>query len=567
MKLIEICKECKKPLEVMFEIPTEIGNFEFYKCGHYYAPNQKREAIKEVDYFDLDNKDQAYDYQKTGYEFARASDFNCGITDAMGLGKTIQAELCLKNHPEELLPSLVLVKSATIGNWAREIHKWVSRDFTAVYPIIGKQAFIPLGFQQYLISMDSLKTNYEALKKFHNDMQPFKSVIVDECHSFKDDGSQRTKSLIKFLSNKQETTKDETENTLKYSDKGFIEGKYKSKSETEAEWKPIEHRIFLSGTPIKNKADEYFVMLNLLKPRQFSSRARFRRDWLQQNEKGVWTRVRPHLMENFQTYIDKIVIRREKIAVLKNLPPFSRHFDFVDIDDPAIKNSYNRELGLTESMRQQRGLSPIEILGALQRLRQITGIAKIQRALEFSKEFFEGAQLDKMIDPNYPDKLAIGIHHVSVRETLKNTFNLSDSAAQNGDMKYGALTLSGEDDPWAKDRIVNEFSKPEHKVLVVNELAGGVGLNLQTCANTLVLERQWNAADEEQFESRFHRNGQTYPVTATYIVANGTIDEFFYDLVEEKRAIFGETISDWSLTEDGQSLKSLLDRAIDNPLR
>lgn len=563
MKLIEVCKDCKKPLDLAFSIETVEGPYDFYKCGHYYPPEVPKEKLGQVDYFDLDGKDQAYDYQKVGYEFAREANFNCGITDAMGLGKTIQAELCLKNHPDELLPSLVIVKSATIGNWAREIHKWVSRDFSAVYPIIGKQHFIPLGFQQYLISMDSLKTNYEALRKFHNEMQPFKSVIVDECHSFKDDGSQRTKSLIKFLSNQQ--SKSETDNTLKYSDKGFIEGKVKHLEEME--WKPIEHRIFLSGTPIKNKADEYFVMLNLLKPRQFSSRARFRRDWLQQNEKGTWTRIRPYLMEDFQALTEKFIIRREKLAVLKNLPPFSRHFDFVDIDDPAIKNSYNRELGLAESLMRQKAMSNIEILGMLARLRQITGIAKVQRALEFSREFFESAQLDKMMDSGYPDKLAIGIHHKSVRDSLKNAFNLSDSAAMNGDIRYGALTLSGEDDVWKKDQIVKDFAKPEHRVMVVNELAGGVGLNLQMCANTLVLERQWNAADEEQFESRFHRNGQTYPVVATYIVANGTIDEFFYDLVEDKRKIFGETISEWSFTEDMDSLRDLAKRAIDNPLR
>jgi SNF2 family DNA or RNA helicase len=104
--------------------------------------------------------------------------------------------------------------------------------------------------------------------------------------------------------------------------------------------------------------------------------------------------------------------------------------------------------------------------------------------------------------------------------------------------------------------------------LIINELAGGVGLNLQCCANALVLERQWNAADEEQFESRFHRDGQTYPVQATYMMATGTIDEWFDEMVEEKQKIFGATVShNFVLTSDEGTLKTLALSTLEKPLR
>src|SRR5215467_8007498 len=152
MKLIEVCNICQKPIQLRFQTAAR----EFYVCGHSKAKDEPAKTLTQVDYFDLAHKDEAYEYQKVGYEFARNSDFNVVIGDAMGLGKTIQAEMCLKNHPEELIPSLVVVKSATIGNWLREIVKWVDADPLAAFPIIGKAFFIPLGFKQYIISMDSL---------------------------------------------------------------------------------------------------------------------------------------------------------------------------------------------------------------------------------------------------------------------------------------------------------------------------------------------------------------------------------------------------------------------------
>ena len=65
------------------------------------------------------------------------------------------------------------------------------------------------------------------------------------------------------------------------------------------------------------------------------------------------------------------------------------------------------------------------------------------------------------------------------------------------------------------------------------------GLNLQTCCDCILHERQWNPANEEQAEGRFIRIGQTSKsVIGTYPTASGTIDEHLARLVEEKRVNF-----------------------------
>ena len=156
-------------------------------------------------------------------------------------------------------------------------------------------------------------------------------------------------------------------------------------------------------------------------------------------------------------------------------------------------------------------------------------------------------------------RLAIGIHHHSVRDTL--AYKLSN---------IGCLKLSGEDSAEAKDRIMQKFEHSPERILIINMLAGGVGMDFHYCNNVLILERQWNSADEEQFEYRFYNPDKSIKTASTnveYIVAKGTIDEFFYDMVEEKRAIFGETIANnWSLQDDATSFKQLMERTVSSRL-
>lgn len=69
-----------------------------------------------------------------------------------------------------------------------------------------------------------------------------------------------------------------------------------------------------------------------------------------------------------------------------------------------------------------------------------------------------------------------------------------------------------------------------------------------------MLERQWNPANEEQAESRFHRFGQLNPVAVNYLIATETIDEYFSELVEKKRAIVAQTLDGKEVAWETNSL-------------
>jgi hypothetical protein len=144
--------------------------------------------------------------------------------------------------------------------------------------------------------------------------------------------------------------------------------------------------------------------------------------------------------------------------------------------------------------------------------------------------------LDISLEDSDNQRYAVGIHHKDVRDVLYHGLGGSDNC----------LKLSGEDNAWAKDKVMRDFATSTQRILIINMLAGGVGMDFRYCDNALILERQWSSADEEQFEFRFYNP----------------------DLVEEKRKVFGETISNnWNLQTDSKgTFKDLIERTLGSRL-
>ena len=81
-----------------------------------------------------------------------------------------------------------------------------------------------------------------------------------------------------------------------------------------------------------------------------------------------------------------------------------------------------------------------------------------------------------------------------------------------------------------------------------------------TASDTVVfVEREWVPGWEEQAEDRVHRIGQdSDSVHAVYLTAHGTIDDKFYELVEEKRKVLRATLDGGDEKQRGLLIKGLL---------
>lgn len=519
MRLQTNCPHCFKNYRLDAKWPLDDGSeIRFLKCGHIVFHHTEK-LFADFPKQAINSDDAAWQYQIEGVEFFSRTGGNALIADEMGLGKTVQALLAARAMPERLNPTLIIVKSATTWQWFKQYKKWTDPSLTGIFMIRETKGFIPPGFNAYVISMDTFSRMVKAERNPYGkiinvSINPqlselgIKFVIIDECQSFKDTSSNRTIALVAFLQSQK-----------------------------------IPYKLFLSGTPIKNRADEYFTVLNILDPENFDSIESFRRNWLVQDKKGRWSEVSPYRLDKFRDLISDYVIRRETKDVQKDLPEFRRVFNTIYIEDEHMKKIYNAELDkLAAKAGSKEKVSYMDVSDNLMTLRRIVGMAKVQFCLEYIYTF---------LDTTEGEKIAIGIHHQDVRDTL---YAMAQARG------FNPLKLSGEDSSDKKEEIKLAFQKPEHRLLIINMLAGGVGMDgLQVCNNVICLERQWNSVDEEQFEKRFHRAGQKLSVMCEYMVAKGTIDEIFSDMVERKRKIFGKTVGlDWNLVGDSDSLNELI---------
>lgn len=599
MRLTKNCPICGKTLEL--ESESRLGDeiIKAYKCGHGFS-DQILAAMdpNKLIFESIDGKKKARNYQEAGVEFLLGcGDFEsygekrgqCAIlADQMRIGKTPQSLIATKNLIEqarekgESFPVLVLCRAANIYQWIREVWTWIDNKPDAVWLIQGTKSWVPPGFQVYVCSMDtfSRKGMSDSLLEFG-----FKLVIADEAHSFKNTDSQRSQSLTAFLKNIERSTLEQdwdfqcpfckerwTEkvtinvNTLE-ADKKTTKTSHCPKCFSVCSQSAATHvkvtrncSIFLlTGTPIKNRADEYFVPLNLVAPERFPSLQNFRRRWLVQDAKGKFSRVAPYAYDAFMKEIAPYVLRREKEDVYKDIPKLNRIFTPIEISDQRLKDAYNKVLDRIETKLTNEGnFNYFTSIGELQILRQICGMAKVNFTADYVETFLMDS--DKQ-------KLAIGVHHHSVRDAMR--LQLAN---------FGVYYLDGTHSPSEKDRIAHRyFEKAPEQILVLGMMAAKEGIELVYVDTAIVMEREWSSADEEQFEYRFYnpdlgylksRGLENKVTNIEYIIAKGTIDEFFYDLVEEKRSIFGETLSkNWDVTSDSTSFKELMERTVAGRLK
>lgn len=606
-KLTYHCPQCEKPLVLRQEHTIGSCKLYEYKCGHIFSRDVTRVDKSKLDFTSVDGSGKhARPYQEDGVEFIIRGDFNAIIGDQMRLGKTPQALLALKNAYKERTPCLILVRSANLWQWIREYKVWCDTLPNGIYPILGSGAWIPPGFSAYIMSMDTFGAQAKCTcgHRFHKQqcdkkncecriyesdgtsvadrlkLIPFKLIIADEAHSFKNAGSNRSQALVDFVSflntGESNTALEFTCSRCdhKWTEHGKIKydkrighkvvsrgvychncGQYCYQQQQQQQGKEsTTHEkpcglILLTGTAIKNRADEYFVPLNLVNPEKFSSLERFRTQWLEANAKGQYTRVKSYYLDAFKEEIKPYVLRREKEDVFTDLPPLNRIFTVIEPSRDALANQYNKVLDKIEASLAEKIGDPTfwDFASDLMELRRICGLMKVMWLSDY---------LEASLEDSDNQRYAVGIHHHSVRDVL---YHRMDGAVN-------CLKLSGEDSSWQKDKIMQDFENSRQRVLIINMLAGGVGMDFHYCNNVLILERQWSSADEEQFEFRFYNpdlNIKRDSTNIEYIIAKGTLDEWWFDMVEGKRKVFGETISNhWSIEQDNGSFKELVEKTV-----
>jgi len=93
-----------------------------------------------------------------------------------------------------------------------------------------------------------------------------------------------------------------------------------------------------------------------------------------------------------------------------------------------------------------------------------------------------------------------------------------------------------------KIEAVEKFWDPEGARFLISTSAGGEGINLQVCRVMFNYDLPWNPMAVEQRIGRLHRFGQHETVQVYNLVAEDTVEERIYFLLEEKLREIAQTI-------------------------
>jgi SNF2 family DNA or RNA helicase len=385
-----------------------------------------------------------------------------------------------------------------------EIMEWLGEDVFAQIIVDAKTPLLKV--PAYIVSMDLLR----RLKDFPQKLidAGVKIICIDECQQIKNPESERTVQV---------------------------------RSACQA----IGRTIALSGTPIKNNAGEYFPILNILQPKLYPRYSTFVYNDTDNYFNGYSYKIGGLKdPEGFKKRTKDFIIRRERLEVLPDLPIITRKFSFHELAEEVedrYRKAYEEFEDAYNSGEFNGGVGSGEnILAYLSKMRHITGLSKIDPCIDHCMEFL--GSTDR--------KMTIFTHHRDVAEILY--------------MKFGPLlkelelsppiTLYNSGDK--RDDLIRTFREdPRSRIMIASTLADGEGTNLQFCSDFIILERQWNPANEEQVEGRFSRIGQlANKINCTYFIAVGTVDEFFSEIVERKREIVTNTLGGKATIWDQSSL-------------
>lgn len=82
-------------------------------------------------------------------------------------------------------------------------------------------------------------------------------------------------------------------------------------------------------------------------------------------------------------------------------------------------------------------------------------------------------------------------------------------------------------------RMFNDLES-NYRVMLISTRAGGLGINLASASDVVLLDQDWNPQITLQAEARAHRIGQKNPVTVYKLVSQGTVEEQMMGRIQKK---------------------------------
>ncbi|WP_445490482.1 DEAD/DEAH box helicase [Niallia sp. 03133] len=425
------------------------------------------------------------------------------LADEVGLGKTIEAGLILKEYMIRGLVKkvLILVPASLVTQWAIELN---SKFY--IPAVLQRKSYV---WDQCDIVVSSIDT---AKREPHREIiynQDYDLVIIDEAHKLK---NNKTKNY-EFVQN------------LK---KKFC--------------------LLLTATPIQNRISEIFNLVSLLKPGHLGNESTFYEKY-KKDSRSI------NDDEHLKELVNKVMIRNRRSDT--GIEWTKRIVEAVTIDfSKEEKELYDTIEQLKNSHQEANaGRNPFSMI-TLQREACSSREAvyytlqnMLKKAENPSSQLTNNIQLlmnkvEAITSNSKADKALELIKNINDKVIIFTEYRATQLYLQWYLKQHGITSVPfrggfkrGKKD-WMRDLFQNHA-----QVLIATE-AGGEGINLQFCHHIINYDLPWNPMRLEQRIGRIHRLGQEKNVMIYNFAIKNTVEDYILKLLYEKIHLFEKVIGD-----------------------
>ncbi|MBM7646345.1 SNF2 family DNA or RNA helicase [Scopulibacillus daqui] len=419
------------------------------------------------------------------------------LADEVGLGKTIEAGLIMKEYMIRGLAKkiLILVPASLVLQWASELN---SKFYIPAVP--QRKSYV---WEQCDVVISSIDTAKRSPHKDIISKQNYDLIVIDEAHKLK---NHKTKNYQ------------------------FVQSLKK------------KFCLLLTATPVQNRLDELFYLVSLLKPGYLGNADSFAQDY-RSGKNDIKNE------EKLRELINQVMVRNRRKDTQMNWP--KRIVESVEI--PLS----NEERDLYDSLNQLKEASFIQGFSLLTLQREACSSREavymtLKKMLENADEHSMMADyiqpiMDKIQNINRNSKAEKALELIKkindkviiFTEYRATQLYLQWFLQQNGISSVpfrGGFKRSKKD--WMKTLFQNNA-----QVLIATE-AGGEGINLQFCHHIINYDLPWNPMRIEQRIGRVHRLGQEHDVYIYNFATKNTVEEHILRLLYDKIHLFENVIGE-----------------------
>ena len=431
-------------------------------------------------------------YQERGAIFA-ACRGRVILADDMGLGKTVQALAATEmlRRRRGIQKVLVVAPASVKYQWKTEIEKFTDLPAQII------DGLLPRRRELYASPAFFNLSSYELVLKdarYMHELAP-DLIILDEAQRIRN-WTTATARTIKQLKSR--------------------------------------YAFVLTGTPLENKLEELFSVVEFVDGRRLGPAFRFLHEHRTEDENGKLIGYRG--LDRIHDQLAPILLRRTRQEVLEDLPKRSDQVRHVVLTPQQAGPYWEQNDILAALMRKwerQGWLSEIDqkrILCCLQNMRMLCNSTFL-----FDKQTNHSPKLDEFREIVRELAIEEGRKVVVFSEYERMTHLAGRELEKLG---IGFVSLHGGVPSRNRGALMEKFRRdPECRVFLSTD-AGGVGLNLQAASAVVNFEPPWNPARLEQRIGRVHRLGQAHPVHVVHLLTRDTIEERVWATLKLKKSLF-----------------------------